>query len=72
MKIIAKVKAHSKEERVEKTGKGEFNIWVKAPATEGRANEAVREALSGYFGVAKSRVEILKGHTSKNKVIEII
>ncbi|MDR1207382.1 MAG: DUF167 domain-containing protein [Rickettsiales bacterium] len=41
-----------------------------APA-DGKANDAVIKLLSEYFGVAKSRIKIAKGKTSRNKVISI-
>lgn len=72
MKIFARVKPNSKEEKLEKVSDNEFILWVKAPAKEGRANEAAVELLSNYFDMAKSRITIIKGHKSKNKIIEIL
>lgn len=51
---------------------GEILLWVKAPAREGRANKAVVELLSRYLGVPKSRITVLKGHTARNKIIDVI
>ena len=48
-----------------------FEVWVKEPPIEGRANEAVERALADYFGVAKSKVNIVSGQTSRKKVVEI-
>ncbi len=72
MKINIKVKPNSKQEKVEKISTTEFVLWVKAPAREGKANEAVIKLLSAYFGLAKSRINIVQGTSSKNKVVEII
>jgi len=44
---------------------------VKAPAKEGRANWAVARALAEYFKIAPSRVELVSGFSSKEKVFEI-
>ncbi len=71
MKIAIKVKPNSKEEAVEPVNKNEFILRVRAPAREGRANEAVIELLSEYFSVPQKRVMIIRGHKSKNKVVEI-
>lgn len=71
MKIFAKVKPNSKEEKVEKIGENEFILRVKAPPKENKANEAAVDLLSEYFNVGKSRVAIIKGRKSKNKIIEI-
>lgn len=71
MKIIAQVKAGAKVEKVEFTGKSNVKVWVKAPAKEGKANKAVVAALAKYFGTAQSNVEIISGHKSREKVMEV-
>jgi hypothetical protein len=38
---------------------------------EGAANEALIHFLSTALSVAKSQIEIVSGHTSKNKIIRI-
>ncbi|MBI2578929.1 MAG: DUF167 domain-containing protein [Candidatus Aenigmarchaeota archaeon] len=50
---------------------GIYRVYVKAPATEGRANKALVEAIAEHFGVKKSSVSILSGHKSREKVVEI-
>jgi uncharacterized protein (TIGR00251 family) len=71
MKISIKVKPNSRSESVEKAVDGSYVVRVKAPAKEGKANDAVVEALSEYFGLPKSRITILHGQAGKNKVVEI-
>lgn len=71
MEISVKVKPNAKIEKVEKIRNDEFILWVKAPAKEGRANEAVTRLLSGYFDIPKSRITILRGHTRRDKIIEL-
>jgi uncharacterized protein (TIGR00251 family) len=70
MKIQIKVKPNSKTEEVSQEG-DTFIVKVKEPPREGKANQAVIKLLADYFGVAKSRVRILSGFKSKNKVIEV-
>jgi uncharacterized protein (TIGR00251 family) len=70
MKISVRVKPNMKEEKVEKK-EGVFTLCVKEPAKEGRANKAVVDLLSKYFKVPKSRVVILSGMKSKQKIIEV-
>ncbi|MCX5714268.1 MAG: DUF167 domain-containing protein [Candidatus Omnitrophica bacterium] len=72
MKISVKVKARAREEKVEKIEEGNFRVLVKAEAKEGKANQAVIELLSRYFDIPKSRITILKGHSSKNKILQLI
>jgi uncharacterized protein (TIGR00251 family) len=50
----------------------EFILSVKEPAKEGKANQAVIRLLSEYFGVPKSNISIIKGESSKNKIIQIL
>lgn len=71
MKIKVKVKPNAKQESVEKTGEKDFLLRVKAPAREGRANQAVVELLSEYFNLPKSGISIVRGEKSKNKVVNL-
>ncbi|MCX5711499.1 MAG: DUF167 domain-containing protein [Candidatus Omnitrophica bacterium] len=71
-RLTVKVKVNSRVEKVERINDNEFHLKVKAPAKEGRANEAVVELLSEYFDISKSRITILKGLKSKSKTVEII
>ncbi len=71
MKIAVRVKPNAKTVSVEKTAENAYIVRVKAPAKEGKANEAVVEALSEYFARPKSRITILLGQAGKNKVVEI-
>lgn len=69
--ILAEVKPNSQQQKIEKITDSVFKIHVKAPATEGKANKAVIEAVAEYFKVAKSLINIKAGKTSKTKVIII-
>ncbi len=71
MRITVKVKPNSKVESIEKGGERSFTVRVKAPATEGRANDALVEVLSEYFDVPKSRITIASGRNSKLKIVDI-
>jgi uncharacterized protein len=71
MKISIKVKPNSKENKVEETGPRHFLVKVKAPAKEGRANREVIEALARHFGVPKSRVAVVAGLKSSQKIVNI-
>ena len=71
MRISVKVKPNSKESTVEITANNEYILRVKEKALDGRANAAVVKLLSEYLGIPKVRISIIKGHTSRNKVISI-
>lgn len=48
-----------------------IKIRVNAPPVGGAANEELIEILSEEFSVKKTSIKILKGHSSRNKVVEI-
>lgn len=68
MKINVRVKTRSKIEKVIQVGPDQFEVCVGTPPIEGRANERVIELLAKHFGVAKSKVSLLRGEKSKLKV----
>lgn len=70
MKISIRVKPKSREERLEKTTEG-YVAYVKEQPLEDRANRALVRLLSEYFGVPKSRISIVSGMKSKQKIVEI-
>jgi len=70
MRITVKVTPNAPRERVEQFGEI-LKVYVNTPPEKGKANKAVIELLAKYFQVAKSRVFILRGVTSREKVIEI-
>lgn len=61
----------AKKELVEKLSDNEFVVSVKEPPINGRANWAICLAVADYFGVSPSRVSILSGQTTKNKIVGI-
>ena len=71
MKFFIKAKPNSKEEKIKKIGETSFEIWVKEPAQKGKANAAVIKVLAEYLKIPKSRLEIVLGKNSKQKVIVI-
>ena len=46
-------------------------VRVRAPAVEGRANDATVRALADAFAVGRDRVRIVTGHSSRTKLVEI-
>jgi uncharacterized protein (TIGR00251 family) len=45
-----------------------LKVAVTAPPEDGRANAALVEYLKSRLGVKRSQVELLSGHTNRNKV----
>jgi uncharacterized protein (TIGR00251 family) len=50
---------------------GVLQVKVAAPPVKGKANKELTAFLSRTLGVSKSSISIVKGHTSRNKVIII-
>lgn len=83
MKIIVRAKPNAKEEKVERltqptlelAGMAKepdvYKVSVKAPPSEGKANEAIVRALAAHFGTSASRVRLVSGARSKRKVFAI-
>ena len=72
MKISAKIKPNSRHrEEVVAGDDGSLTIYTKALAIEGRANLIAIKLVAKYYGVAPSRVKLVRGATSRNKVFEI-
>ncbi len=71
MKIQVVVKPNSRKELVEKLDESHFVVRANAPAKEGKANRRVIELLSGYFNISKSRIGLVSGSTSKEKIFDI-
>ncbi len=69
--ISVSVKPQAKKESVKQLSPSEFQVSVHAPAHEGKANQAVMELLSDYFSVPKSRIKIVRGETSRKKIVSI-
>lgn len=71
MKILIIAHPNSRKPRVEKDLLGTINVYVGEPPLEGKANNAVREALAQYLNKRKSEVILVSGEKSKNKVFEV-
>jgi uncharacterized protein (TIGR00251 family) len=69
--VKVKVKPNSRVEEVVEMSRGELEVKVKAPPEKGKANKRLVEVLARHYGVPPSRVKILKGHTSRTKLVEI-
>lgn len=66
--IKVKVHAGQKQNRLEQKTPDSYEIWVKAPAEQGRANEAVKLVLAQHLGVAENKLSLVKGATSPSKI----
>lgn len=49
----------------------ELSVCVTAAPADGKANKAVCELLASSLGIAKGRVKVIRGQTSRHKQIEV-
>jgi len=47
-------------------------LYLSAPAVDNKANEALVEVLAEHYNVKKNQVKIVKGHSSRQKVVKIL
>lgn len=66
--IKVKVHADEKKNKIVQKTPDTFEIWVKAPAQEGRANEAVRALLAEHLQLPENKLSLIKGATSPAKI----
>ena len=72
MKLSIHLKPNSRHrEEVVTNDDGSLTIYTKAPSIEGRANVAAAKLLAKHFGVAPSKIKLLRGAASKHKVFEV-
>ncbi len=50
---------------------GRLKVYLTAPPVEGKANEALIEALAEHFGVKKRQVRLVRGEKGRDKIIEV-
>jgi uncharacterized protein (TIGR00251 family) len=70
--LTVKVQPGAKADALAGVADGVLRVRLKAPAIEGRANEALRVFLAECFRTSKTRVEILRGKTGRLKQVRIM
>ena len=70
-KIDVRVQPKASRNQVDGFEDGTLRLRVTAPPADGRANTGVIALLAKTLGVSKSRLEIVRGHSSRNKVVSI-
>ena len=60
----------SRNEIGEATGE-ELRVKVTAPPVDSAANEALIRLLADFLDSSRSRIELLRGHTSRHKLVKL-
>ena len=71
MRVFVTAKPLAKKERVETTDGIHFMVAVKEPPKEGKANAAILWALAAHLDVPPSRIRMVSGFSSREKVFEV-
>ncbi len=71
--VLLRLRVHPNAGRNEVLGftDEELQVKIAAPPVKGKANRGLVDFLSQVLGVSKSSLAIVKGHTSRNKVISV-
>ncbi|HKS45265.1 MAG TPA: DUF167 domain-containing protein [Amycolatopsis sp.] len=71
MRFAIRVKPGAKRDAVGGDFNGALVVAVKAPAVEGKANEAVRKVLARALGVRARDLLVVQGERGRDKLIEL-
>ncbi len=66
------VKAGARERSVSENPDGTLTVKTTFPPEKGKANRDVMELVANHLDVAKSRIEIVSGHTYFRKRLRVI
>ncbi|MFV0245394.1 MAG: DUF167 domain-containing protein [Qingshengfaniella sp.] len=69
--IILRVTPGASRERLTETEDG-LRAWVTVPPEGGKANKAVQKLLAAHLGVPKSRLKLVRGAKSRDKVFTLL
>jgi len=70
-RIPLRVQASARRNELVRIRDGVLVVRVTAPAIEGRANDSLRRLVAKRLRVRVSTVRIVRGHRSRDKVIEV-
>lgn len=70
-RISVTVRPNSKSAAITKVSESEYRAAVDEPARDGKANRALVDLLARHLGIAKSTIKIVRGHSSRRKIVEL-
>lgn len=72
IRVTPKAKSEHIKKETGQDGTVLYKVYVTVVPEDGKANKAVIKLLSKALNIPKSSLEIIKGQTSRDKVIKII
>jgi len=70
--LSLRIQPHASKNEIITMENGGLKIRLTAPPVDNAANEALIRILSDTLAVSKSRIEIISGHTSRDKIVRIL
>jgi uncharacterized protein (TIGR00251 family) len=70
-RIAVRLQPRASRDEIARSHAGVVVVRVTAPPVEGKANDALRRLLAKRTGVAPSRVKIVRGQTTREKLVEV-
>lgn len=71
-RINVRVIPRARQNKIDIDENGIYRVHITAVPVDGAANDAVIRALADFFSVPKSYIKIIRGATSRNKVVELL
>ena len=71
MKVNVRVIPKSSQKMVQSELDGCLKVKLTAAPEKGKANKQLVEVLAEHYKVSKSKIRILKGAASKNKIVDV-
>ena len=68
--IRVRLQPRASSSRITGEKDGVIQVRVTAPPVDGEANAALEKLVAKKLGIAKSKVRVVKGGTSREKVLE--
>ena len=70
--LSVRIQPRASKNSITRMEDGSYKIRLTAPPVDGAANEALVALLSEALSVSKSAIEIISGHTAREKRISLI
>lgn len=71
LNIQVQIQPGSSKDQIIGLHNGRLKIKISAPPVDGKANQNLIEFIAKALGVSKSKIDIVKGRTSKLKTLKI-
>lgn len=71
VRVTPKAKSARIKKEISEDGEVYYRVYVTVVAEDGKANKAVMELLADALDVPKSALTIIRGLTSRDKIIQI-